>query len=85
MSLLQHTIASVTLPSPPMADFTRYSSGPAPEWVQFEKTWKRPASPAAATLEERRDLANARTAKLFADVLSRPGKNKEFQKHHNLA
>ena len=67
-----------------MADFTRGLSGPAPEWIQFEKVWKRPAPPVAATLEERRDLANARTAKLFVDVLGRPGKNEEFQKHHNL-
>ncbi|CEN60356.1 hypothetical protein ASPCAL02797 [Aspergillus calidoustus] len=55
-----------------MADSSLYSTAPSAEWLLYEKTWKRPAASSTDTLKEARDKANARTAKLFADVLGRP-------------
>ncbi|OIW22559.1 alpha/beta-hydrolase [Coniochaeta ligniaria NRRL 30616] len=55
-----------------MADFSYMSSAPSSEWTDFEKTWKPPSPPATASVTQIRDLANAGTAKLFADVLGRP-------------
>ncbi|KAJ9145123.1 Alpha/beta-hydrolase [Pleurostoma richardsiae] len=54
-----------------MADFS-YLSAPSSEWTDFEKTWIPPSPPATASIREIRDLANAGTAKLFANVLGRP-------------
>ncbi|KAH6670255.1 Alpha/Beta hydrolase protein [Plectosphaerella plurivora] len=56
-----------------MTDVAQFPvQAPTTEWTQFEKTWKRPQPPPTATIEEIRDAANARSAKLFADVLGLP-------------
>lgn len=55
-----------------MVDLTHYPITPADEWIEFERTWKRPDPPPAATILELRKAANLRTAALFAEVLGRP-------------